>query len=71
MVAGAMSFLKLKEKYDQYKRVSEDEEEGSVALNSSYIDNPNGEDSIALLDTELPVRKARKKQVSCMCFGLE
>ena len=53
------------------KQVSEDEEEGRVALNSVYIDNPNDESGIALLDTELPVKKTRKKRACCMCCGLE
>jgi hypothetical protein len=64
---GATAFLKLKQKYDQYKLVSEDE----VALNSPYIDNPDGEDGIALLDTELPAKRAVKKKACCMCCRLD
>jgi len=72
MFTGVMAVLKLKERYDQYRQVSEDEEEGRVALNSPYTDrSPNDEGGIALLDTELPVRKARKKTPCCMCFGLD
>ncbi|KAF8813940.1 hypothetical protein BYT27DRAFT_7220271 [Phlegmacium glaucopus] len=71
MVAGAMALLKLKEKYDQYRRVSGDDEEGRVALNSTYVDNSNDEGGIALLDTELPTKKARKTRGCCMCCGLD
>jgi hypothetical protein len=52
-------------------QVSEDGEEGRVALNSHHLDNPDEEGGIALLDTELPVRRARKKTACCMCCGLK
>jgi hypothetical protein len=56
------------------KRVSEDEEEGRITLNSPYTDHPavaNDQSGIILLDTELPARRARKKTACCMCCGLE
>ena len=54
------------------KQVSEDEEDGRTMLNSPYTDHPaNDESAIALLDSELPVKRARKKSACCMCFGLE
>ena len=56
------------------KQVSEDEEEGRAALNSPspYTDHStNNEGGIALLDTELPVKKVRKRTACCMCCGLE
>ena len=54
------------------RQVSEDEEEGRVALNSHYTDgSANDEGGIALLDTELPVKRARKRTACCMCCGLE
>ena len=53
------------------KQVSEDEE-GSVALNGHYTDHlANNEGGIVLLDTELPVKRPRKKTACCMCCGLE
>jgi hypothetical protein len=53
------------------KRVSEEEEEGRVALNGAYIDDPNGDGGISPLDTELPATRPQKKKVCCMCCGLE
>jgi len=71
MVTGVMTLLKVKERYAQYKQVSEDEED-RVALNSPYTDHqPNDEGGIALLDTELPTKRARKKTACCMCCGLD
>ena len=54
------------------KQVSEDEEDGRITLNSPYTDHPaNDESGIALLDTELPTKRARKKTPCCMCCGVE
>ena len=54
------------------KQVSEDEEDGRITLNSPYADHQaNDESGIALLDTELPVKRARKKTAYCMCCGLQ
>lgn len=57
------------------KQVSEDEEEGRVALDSPshyYTDHPANEGGgVVFLDTELPVKRARNKTACCMCCGLE
>ena len=54
------------------KQVSEDEEEGRVALTNHYTVHPaTDEGGIVLLDTELPAKRARKKTACCMCCGIK
>jgi len=68
-----MAALKLKERWDEYKQVSTDEE-GRVALSSPplYRDHDNdGEEGVGLLDTEITVtRPTRPKRNCCVCCGL-
>jgi hypothetical protein len=55
------------------KQVSEDanEEEGRVTLNTGSH-SANDEGGIALpADSELQLKKARRKTACCVCFGLE
>lgn len=51
------------------KQVPEDEEDGRITLNSPYTDH--SVNNVALLDTELPTKRARKKTACCMCCSLE
>ena len=92
MISGAMTLLKMKERYTQCtfsnalaskayeaktyiwipdNQVSATDEEAGRLVDSHYIDHPNDEGGIALLDTELPAKRARKKPACCMCCGLE
>jgi len=73
MVAGTMALLKMKEKYDDYRQVSDDEE-GRVALVSAQAEDLQGDGHIALLDTEIPSTRSirtKKKKSCCMCCGLD
>ncbi|THU87712.1 hypothetical protein K435DRAFT_848878 [Dendrothele bispora CBS 962.96] len=65
MVGAVMAALKLKEHYDGYNRVSNDEE-GRVALASD-------EDDVQLLDTQIrnPALKRQRKKGCCICCGLD
>ncbi|KAK7035245.1 hypothetical protein VNI00_012012 [Paramarasmius palmivorus] len=83
LVGAIMVALKLKEHVDGYDRVSSDEDgHGRVALQDTpaaptYRDEParEGEEGVALLDTELPTtqRPKRKRQggcCACICCGV-
>lgn len=69
-----MAMLKLKDEWDsRYKPVASDDEEGRVALHSPYTDgDDDGEPGSRLLNTEIPVRRPRRKRSKCcMCCGVD
>ncbi|KAJ7680217.1 hypothetical protein DFH06DRAFT_1162291 [Mycena polygramma] len=75
MLASVMVALKLKERWDDYKQIST-EEEGRVALGSSvYRDHDaegNNDEAISLINTDITVtRPKRKRAKCCMCCGLD
>ncbi|KAJ6475254.1 hypothetical protein C8R47DRAFT_694316 [Mycena vitilis] len=75
MLASVMVALKLKERWDDYKQISTDEE-GRVALGSSvYRDHDpegNNDEAISLINTDITVtRPKRKRAKCCMCCGLD
>ncbi|PPQ99757.1 hypothetical protein CVT24_009660 [Panaeolus cyanescens] len=81
MVVGVMLALKLKEKYDEYRGVSQDEDEEQVRLHRSAghqrDESLSGQGAIALPDDSAssiaPVQAIRqkKKKACCMCCGLD
>ncbi|ESK92964.1 hypothetical protein Moror_9037 [Moniliophthora roreri MCA 2997] len=80
LVGAVMVALKLKDHIDGYDRVSSDEEgQGRVALQDTpapaYQDEPmrDGEEAVALLDTEIPTQRPKRKRQSgcCVCCGVD
>ncbi|KAJ7065240.1 hypothetical protein C8F01DRAFT_1020461 [Mycena amicta] len=78
LLASVMIALKLKESFDDYSKVST-EEDGRVALTSTPAYPANYRDveghnleAVGLLDTEIgTARPARRKAGCCMCCGLD
>jgi hypothetical protein len=70
MIGATMAALKLKERWSDYKQVSQDEP-GRVALPTSDRDD-NDEEAVSLLDTTLPGRhnRTRRKKDCCVCCGM-
>lgn len=62
-----MAALKLKEQWDDYRRVpSEEDGTGAVALHS-----PVDEEATLTLDTEIPMTRPKRKRADCcMCCGM-
>ncbi|KAF9050286.1 hypothetical protein BJ165DRAFT_1341602 [Panaeolus papilionaceus] len=79
IVVGVMLALKLKEKYDEYRGVGQEDDEERVRLHRSAPQGDNsltGEGAIALPDdtsTIAPVQATRrkKKKACCMCCGID
>ncbi|PCH43469.1 hypothetical protein WOLCODRAFT_121983 [Wolfiporia cocos MD-104 SS10] len=67
MVGATMAALKLKEHWDEYRKVPTEEGTGPVALPISPVD----EEAISMLDTQIPdARRSRKKADCCVCCGM-
>ncbi|KZT04645.1 uncharacterized protein LAESUDRAFT_682490 [Laetiporus sulphureus 93-53] len=68
MVGGVMAALKLKEKWNEYRRIPDEED----ALGPLALHSPIDEDGMHTLDTTIPsVRLKRRKADCCVCCGMQ
>ncbi|KAF4567652.1 hypothetical protein EYR40_006654 [Pleurotus pulmonarius] len=70
MVAATMALLKLKERWDEYKQVPSEEEEGRIALNSNERDEEGARLLPQVVEVQLHPRPV-KKRGCCICCGLD